>query len=129
MISANWQFSLGISFETKLSVSDPIVNLLSKRYYFCSDRSPCQHAKRQSFCCRWDGSCKPKAMTANSVPPNGWRSATSLAPIRSLGTHRLSPSFKRPLVAPHRKPSRHLRQVGTWSASDPRRTDEASACD
>src|SRR5215475_11002692 len=29
-----WQFSLRISFETKLSVSNPIVNLLSKRYYF-----------------------------------------------------------------------------------------------
>src|SRR5262245_45261292 len=128
MISANWQFSLN-SFETKLSVSNPHCQFAFETLLLCSDRSPCQHAKRQSFCCRWDGSCKPKAMTANSVPPNGWRYDTSPAPIRSLGTHRLSTRFKRPLVAPHRKPSRHLRQVGTWSASDPRRTDEASACD
>jgi hypothetical protein len=64
-----------------------------------------------------------------SVLPNGWRSATSRAPIRSPGTRRLLPSFKRPTVAPHRKPSRQLRQVGTWSATDPKRMDEASACD
>src|SRR5262249_37912070 len=117
-----------ISFETKLSASNPIVNLISKRYY-SPKRCPCQHEKRQSFCCRWDDLCKPRAMTVNSVPPNGWRSATSPALIRSPGTHRLSPSFKQPPVAPHRKPSRHSRQGGTWSASDPRWTGEASACD
>jgi hypothetical protein len=45
------------------------------------------------------------------------------------GTHRHSRSFKRPPVAPHRKPSSHLRQVGTWSDADPRRMGEASVSD
>src|SRR5438132_5325237 len=56
-------------------------------------------------------------MTANSAPPNGWRSAISPAPIRSPGPRRHSQSFKRPPVAPLRRRSRHLRQVGTWSDS------------
>jgi len=34
------------------------------------------HAKRQSSWCRWDGSYKLRAMMANSVRPNGWRSAS-----------------------------------------------------
>jgi len=42
---------------------------------------------------------------------------------------RHSRRFKRQPVAPRHKPSRHLRQVGTWSDSDPKRTGEASACD
>jgi DNA-binding MarR family transcriptional regulator len=34
MISTHWPiFDFRISFETKLSVSDPVVNLISKRYY------------------------------------------------------------------------------------------------
>src|SRR5262249_38089581 len=61
-------------------------------------------------------------MTANSAPPNGWRFATSPAPIGSPGPRRHLRSFKRPPVAPLRRRSRHLRQVGTWSDSDRRRT-------
>ena len=38
-------------------------------------------------------------------------------------------AFQATTVAPRHKPSRHLRQVGTWSDSDPKRTGEASACD
>src|SRR5215469_8823402 len=56
-------------------------------------------------------------MTANSAPPNGWRSATSPAPIPSPEPRRHSRRFKRSPVALHRKRSRHLRQVGTWSDS------------
>src|SRR5215510_8245017 len=89
----------------------------------------CQHAKRQSSCCWWGGLCKPRAMTANSAPPNGWRYATSPAPIRSRGPRRHLRSFKRPPAAPLRKRSKHLRQVGSWSDSDRRRTGEASVCD
>src|SRR5260221_5047379 len=33
-------------------------------------------------------SYKPRAMMANSVRPNGWRSASSPAPTSSPGTHR-----------------------------------------
>src|SRR6516162_4355698 len=90
---------------------------------------PCQHAKRQSSCCWWGGLCKPRPMTANSAPPSGWRYATSPAPIRSRGPRRHLRSFKRPPAAPLRKRSKHLRQVGTWSDSDRRRTGEASVCD
>src|SRR5262249_23977850 len=49
---------------------------------FLSKRQPCQHAKRQNSCCWWGGLCKPRAMTANSAPPNGWRFATSPAANR-----------------------------------------------
>src|SRR5262249_42084950 len=107
----------------------PIVKLISKRYYFCLERQPCQHAKRQNSCCWWGGLCKPRAMTANSGPPNGWRFATSPAPIGFPGPRRHLRSFKRPPVAPLRRRSRHLRQVGTWTDSDRRRTGEASVCD
>ena len=37
--------------------------------------------------------------------------------------------FNRPPVARQRKPSRHLRQVGSWSDADPRQMDEASISD
>ena len=43
--------------------------------------------------------------------------------------HRQSRSFKRPHVARQRKPSRHLRQVGSWSDADPRQMGEASVSD
>src|SRR5262249_11011515 len=94
-----------------------------------SERRPCQHAKRQNSCRWWGGLCKPRAMTASSAPLNGWRFATSPAPIHSPGPRRHLRSFKRPLVAPLRRRSRHLRQVGTWSDSDRRRTGEVSVCD
>jgi len=58
-------------------------------------RQSCQRAKRHSSCCRWDGSYKLKAMTANSVRPNGWRSASSPVPTRSHGPRRHSRNFKR----------------------------------
>ena len=58
-------------------------------------------------------------------PPNGWRSASSPALTRSPGPRRHSRNFKRRPVAPHRKPSRRLRQVGTWSDNDLRRMGEA----
>src|SRR5262245_24719821 len=112
-----------------ICILPPIVNLISKRYYFVRERRPCQHAKRQNSCCWWGGLCKPRAMTANSAPPNGWRFATSPAPIRFLGPRRHLRSFKRPPVAPLRRRSRHLRQGGIWSDSDRRRTGEASVCD
>jgi hypothetical protein len=39
------------------------------------ERQSCQRAERRSSCCWWAGSCKPRAMTANSALPNGWRAA------------------------------------------------------
>ena len=68
-------------------------------------------------------------MTANSALPNGWRCASSRARTRSPAPRRHSRNFKRPPVAPHHKPLRRLRQVGTWSDSNPRRMGAASACD
>src|SRR5262249_20126714 len=121
--------TVAFTFETQLSASTPIVNLISKRYYFGLRGRPCQHAKRQSSCCWWGGLCRPRPMTANSAPRSGWRYATSPAPIRSRGPRRHLRSFKRPPVAPLRRRSRHVRQVGTWSDSDRRRTGEAPVCD
>src|SRR5262245_14284033 len=92
-------------------------------------RQSCQRAKRRNSCCWWAGSCKPRAMAANSALPSGWRCASSPARTRSPGPRRHSRNFKRRPVAPHRKPLGRLRQLGTWSDSDPRRTGEASACD
>ena len=48
----------------------------------------------------------------NSVPPNGWHSATSPVPTSSPGTHRHSQSFKRPPVALHRKTIKALETDG-----------------
>src|ERR1700738_3396806 len=68
--------------------------------------------------CWWGGSCKARAMTANSAPLNGWRCASSPAPTHSPGLRRHLRNFKRRPVAPHHKPLRRLRQVDTWSDSD-----------
>src|SRR5262249_23806342 len=89
---------------------------------------PCEHAKRQSSCCWRGGLCKPRAITANSAPPNGWRFATSPAPIRSPGPRRHLRSFKRPPAAPLRRRSRHLRRGGAWSGTDRRPTGEGAVC-
>src|SRR5882757_1266362 len=92
-------------------------------------RQSCQRAKRRNSCCWWGGSCKPRAMTGNSALPNGWRCASSPARTRSPRPRRHSRNFKRRPVAPHHKPLRRLRQVGTWSDSNPRRMGAASVCD
>src|SRR5499427_7333080 len=94
-----------------------------------SKRQSCQGAKRRNSCCWWAGSCKPRAMTANSALPNGWRCASSPARTRSPGPRRHSRNFKRRPVEPHHKRLRRLRQVGTWSDSDPSRMGGASLCD
>src|SRR5262249_28051052 len=83
----------------------------------CPNKRPSKPAKRQTRCCWWGGLCKPRAMTADSALPNGWRYAPSPAPIRSPGPRRHLRSFKRPPAAPLRRRSRHLRRVGTWSDS------------
>ena len=56
-------------------------------------RQSCQRAERRSSCCWWVGSCKPRAMTANSALPNGWRCASSPARTRSPGPRRHSRNF------------------------------------
>jgi len=74
--------------------------------------------------------CKLRAMTANSAPPNGWRSATSPAEMNITDPiyadedsyfARANPfsrtpsafaAFQATTVALRRKLSRHLRQVG-----------------
>ena len=52
-------------------------------------------------------------MTADSALPNGWRCASSPAPTRFPALRPHSRNFKRRRVAPHHKPLRRLRQVGT----------------
>src|SRR5262249_43314919 len=108
--------------------SNPIVNLISKHYYLFR-RRPCAHAKRQSSWCRWDGTYRPRAMMANSLQPNGWRSASSPAPTSSPGTHRLWQGFKRLPAAAQRMSSNRLRRVGTWHERHRRRIGEAYVCD
>ncbi|SIO56077.1 hypothetical protein SAMN05443247_08191 [Bradyrhizobium erythrophlei] len=51
-------------------------------------------------------------MTANSVRPNGWRSASSRVPTRSRGPRRHSRNFKRQPAALQHKPLRRLKRVG-----------------
>src|ERR1700687_3473003 len=70
--------------------------------------------------CWWGGSCKARAMTANSAPLNGWRCASSPAPTHSPGLRRHLRNFKRRPVAPHHKPFRRLRHKGNKAiARDP----------
>jgi len=66
------------------------------------------------------------------LSPAQWMALRFFARANSLSRtpsafapRRHSRNFKRRPVAPHHKPSRRLRQVGTWSDSDPRRMGEA----
>src|ERR1700737_3372938 len=99
------QLNTGPSFETKFQRPDPVVKVISKHYYIALylPRRSCQRATRRNSCCWWGGLCKPRAMTANSAPPNGWRCASSPAPTRSPGPHRRTRHFKRRRPPPHHK--------------------------
>src|SRR5436190_20342836 len=108
-----------------ISLRPVVVKLISKHYYIFEEAIMSARERRNS-CCWWGGSCKPRAMTANSAPPNGWRSASSPALTRSHGPHRHLRNFKRRPVARHHKPLRRLWQVGTWSDNDPGQMGEAS---
>src|SRR5712672_3389088 len=115
--SANWFRNKTIGFKPHCQFDFETLLFFRRR--------PCAHAKRQSFWCRWDGSYKLRAMMANSVRPNGWRSASSPVPTRSREPRRPSRNFKRQPAAPQHKPLRRLKRVGTWSDSHSRRTGEA----
>jgi hypothetical protein len=71
------------------------------------------------------GSCNSRAMTADSVLPNGWRYASSPAPTRFPALRPHLRNFKPRPVALHHKPIKALEAGGYLSDSDPRRTDEA----
>ena len=61
------------------------------------------------------------------LSPAQWMALRFFARANSFsGPHRPSRDFKRRPVAPHHKLSRRLKQVGTWSDSDPRQMGEAS---
>ena len=61
------------------------------------------------------------------LSPAQWMALRFFARANSLSLNPVGilRNFKRQPVAPHHKPLRRLRQVGTWSDSDPRRMGEA----
>src|SRR5438132_973486 len=116
------------TFETQLSASAPIVNLISKRYYLI--REVTMSARETAELLLLAGRLVQADGYDGELSPAQWMALRYFARANPFSrTRRPSRSFKRPPVAPLRRRSRHLRQVGTWSDSDPRRTGEASVCD
>src|SRR6516162_6946861 len=114
-----------ISFEAKLSGwGGRIVKLISKRYYISRHYMVTMSARETAELVLLAGRLVQADGYEGELSPAQWMGSAFLpAPTRSPGPRRHSRSFRRPPVAPHRKPSMRLRRVAIWSGSDPRLMD------